>query len=71
MKVLIINGSPRAEGNTSIAIGEMEKIFIEEGIETETVQIGHKDIRGCIACHHCDAAGKCVFDDAVNEIAEK
>ena len=71
MKVLIINGSPRAEGNTSIAIGEMEKIFIEEGIETETVQIGHKDIRGCIACHHCDAAGKCVFDDVVNEIAEK
>ena len=71
MKVLIINGSPRAEGNTSIAIGEMEKIFIEEGIETETVQIGQQAIRGCIACHHCDAAGKCVFDDVVNEIAEK
>ncbi|MDE5781941.1 MAG: flavodoxin family protein [Lachnospiraceae bacterium] len=71
MKVLIINGSPRVEGNTSIAVREMEKIFIEEGIEVETLQIGNKDIRGCIACNNCAETGKCVFDDMVNEAAKK
>lgn len=71
MKVLIINGSPREGGNTALAVGEMEKIFAEEGIGTETVQIGRQEIRGCIACQHCRTAGKCVFDDAVNEIAGK
>lgn len=71
MKVLIINGSPRVEGNTSIAVREMEKIFIEEGIEVETIQIGNKDIRGCIACNTCAETGKCVFDDMVNEAAKK
>lgn len=71
MKVLIINGSPRVNGNTSIALAEMEKIFAQEGIETEVVQIGQKDIRGCIACGHCYEAGKCVFDDIVNEYAPK
>lgn len=71
MKVLIINGSPRVEGNTSIAVREMEKVFIEEGIEVETVQIGNKDIRGCIACNKCGETGKCVFDDAVNETAKQ
>ena len=71
MKVLMINGSPRVNGNTSIALAEMEKTFAEEGIETETVQIGAKNIRGCIACGHCYEAGKCVFDDAVNELAPK
>lgn len=71
MKVLIINGSPRVEGNTSIAVREMEKIFIEEGIEVETLQIGNKDIRGCIACNTCAETGKCVFDDMVNEAAKK
>lgn len=71
MKVLIINGSPRVEGNTSIAVREMEKIFIEEGIEVETLQIGNKDIRGCIACNKCAETGKCVFDDMVNEAAKK
>lgn len=50
MKVLVVNGSPRINGNTSIAIAEMEQIFKEEGIETETVQLGVMDIRGCIAC---------------------
>ena len=50
MKVLILNGSPRIGGNTSIAVEEMEKIFLAEGIEVETVQVGTKDIRGCIAC---------------------
>ena len=71
MKVLMINGSPRKNGNTTAALAEMEKVFLEEGIEVETVQIGHKDIRGCIACNGCRPSGKCVFDDGVNELAEK
>lgn len=71
MKVLMLNGSPRVNGNTSIALGEMEKIFNQQGIETEVVQIGNQNIRGCIACGGCAKAGKCVFDDAVNEIAPK
>ena len=52
-KVLIINGSPRVNGNTSIAVREMEKVFKENGVEVTIVQIGNKDIRGCIACGHC------------------
>ncbi len=71
MKVLIINGSPRVNGNTSIAIREVEKEFSVAGIEVETVQVGNMDIRGCIACGHCFKAGRCVFDDIVNELAEK
>ena len=71
MKVLIINGSPRAKGNTALALAEMEKIFAEEGVEFETVQVGGQDIRGCIACGGCAKAGKCVFDDEVNELAPK
>ena len=71
MKVLMINASPHPKGNTSIALREMEKVFTEEGVETETVRIGSQAIRGCIACNHCYEAGKCVFDDAVNETAPK
>ena len=71
MKVLMINGSPRANGNTSIALGEMEKVFAQEGVETEILSIGNKDIRGCIACGRCAETGKCVFDDIVNEAAPK
>lgn len=71
MKVLMINGSPHANGNTYIALHEMEKIFAEEGIETEIVTIGNKAIRGCIACRACAAKGKCVFEDVVNELAPK
>lgn len=71
MKVLIINGSPRKNGNTSIAVDEMVKVFGQEGIETEVVQVGNKDIRGCIACGFCFEKGKCVFDDIVNELALK
>ena len=71
MKVLMINGSPRVGGNTSIALQEMEKIFAQEGIETETIQIGNQAIRGCIACGTCAKQGKCVFDDAVNAVAPK
>ena len=71
MKVLMINGSPRADGNTATALKEMEKVFLEEGVEVETVHVGNKDIRGCIACGQCRQLGKCVFDDAVNEVAPK
>ena len=71
MKVLILNGSPRPQGNTAIALAEMEKIFEKEGIETELIHIGNKDIRGCIACGSCYAKGKCACDDIVNEIAPK
>ena len=71
MKVLMINGSPRKNGNTSIALGEMERIFQEEGIQVETVQLGAQDIRGCIACLSCKKKGRCVFDDLVNQTAPK
>ncbi len=71
MKVLIINGSPRANGNTALALKEMVKIFEKEGIETETVQVGNRDVRGCMACGGCAKTGKCVFDDVVNELAPK
>ena len=71
MKVLLLNGSPRANGNTSIALGEMVKIFAAEGVDAEVVHIGNKDIRGCIACGYCKKNGKCVFSDAVNELAPK
>lgn len=71
MKVLIINGSPRKDGNTSVALNEMTKVFEEQGIAAEVVQIGNKDVRGCIACNTCATKGKCVFDDVVNELAPK
>lgn len=71
MKVLIINGSPRVNGNTTIAIREMENVFRADGIDFETVQVGNKDIRGCIACNKCAETGKCVFNDIVNELAPK
>lgn len=71
MKVLMINGSPHKNGNTAIALQEMEKIFIKEGVETEIIHIGNQDIRGCIACYSCSQKGKCVFDDMVNETAPK
>ena len=71
MKVLILNGSPRSNGNTAAAINELVKVFDSEGVETETVHIGNKDIRGCIACRKCADTGKCVFDDEVNKIAAK
>lgn len=71
MKVLMINGSPHKEGNTYIALHEMEKIFYEAGVGTEIIHIGNMDIRGCIACGSCMENGKCVFDDIVNETAPK
>ncbi len=69
MKVLMINGSPHAKGNTSIALCEMQKVFAEEGIETEVLHVGNQAIRGCIACNSCMKNEKCVFDDAVNTAA--
>ena len=71
MKVLIINGSPRQNSNTSIALAQMEKVFLNNNIETETVQIGAKDIRGCVSCGYCYKNGKCAIDDIVNEVAPK
>ena len=71
MKVLMINGSPHKEGNTYIALHEMEKIFAEAQIETEILHIGNKDIRGCVACGVCHKKGACTFDDLVNETAPK
>lgn len=71
MKVLMINGSPHTRGNTYIALHEMEKIFRAEGIETEILHIGGKSIRGCVACRSCAKTGKCIFDDEVNETAQK
>lgn len=71
MKVLILNGSPHAKGTTYTALNEMIKIFDDEGIETELIQVGQLDIRGCLGCGYCRTHGKCVNDDIVNEIAEK
>ena len=69
MKVLILNGSPHAKGTTWAALHEMEKVFEENGIEVKLVQIGNKNIRGCVACGSCYKTGTCVFDDEVNEVA--
>ena len=71
MKVLILNGSPRPNGNTSIATREMMQVFEAEGIEAEEIRVGSLEVRGCIACGTCAEKGACVFDDIVNEIAPK
>ena len=71
LKVLMLNGSPRSNGNTAVALREMETVFRENGVEVETVVIGNRAIRGCVACGGCAKIGKCVFDDAVNELAPK
>ena len=67
----MLNGSPRSGGNTALALNEMAGVFEKNGLETEIIQIGNKAIRGCMACGTCGKTGKCVFDDPVNEIAEK
>ena len=71
MKVLILNGSPRKEGNTAIAIREMVSVFEQEGVEAEVIEVGSKVVRGCMACGACGKLGRCVLDDVVNEIAPK
>ena len=71
LKVLMLNGSPHANGNTAVALREMEAVFKENGVDVETVVLGNRDIRGCVACGSCAKTGKCVFDDGVNELAPK
>ena len=73
MKVLLINGSPRQSGNTALALAEMAKIFAENNIEAEILQVGNQAVRGCIACGRCrkEKLGKCAIDDIVNEAALK
>ena len=71
LKVLIINGSPRVGGNTSVALSEMETVFNEQGVETEIVQIGAEPVRGCASCGYCYEHDRCVFDDVVNTLAPK
>ena len=71
LKVLMFNGSPRSNGNTAVALREMETVFRKNGVEVETVVIGNRAIRGCVACGGCAKTGKCVFDDTVNELAPK
>ncbi len=71
MKALLINGSPRAHGCTYTALTELKNTLVSEGIETELMHVGNRDIRGCTACRKCHETGRCVFDDIVNEIAPK
>jgi len=71
MKVLLLNGSPNKNGCTFTALSEVAKALNEEGIETEIIQIGSNEVRGCTACMHCKKAGSCVYDDIVNEVIEK
>ena len=71
MKVLILNGSPRVDGNTTVAINELVEMFGKLNVETEIISVGNKEIRGCIACCKCSEIGRCVFDDLVNEFAPK
>lgn len=70
-KVLLLNGSPHSKGCTATALEEMISVFEKEGIETELIQVGSHDIRGCIGCGKCRENKKCVFDDLVNEVAVK
>lgn len=71
MNVLLLNGSPHKEGNVSVALHEMDRIFRQEGADTEIVHIGNHAIRGCVACYSCKENGACVFDDLVNQTAAK
>ena len=70
-KVILLNGSAHVSGCTATALNEMIKVFSEDGIETELIQVGAKDIRGCISCNRCSEEGRCIFDDLVNEVAPK
>ena len=71
IRVLLLNGSPRANGNTALALREMEKVLAQNGVQTETVLLGNQAIRGCTACGACTKLGRCVFNDVVNELAPK
>ena len=71
MKVLTFNGSPHLHGCTDRALRELENTLKKNDIEVERIEIGNKDLRGCIACNYCRTHGKCVFNDLVNETAPK
>ncbi len=71
MKVLLINGSPKREGNTFIALSEVKKTLEAEGLEAEIVHVGDKPLRGCMACGECEKLGRCIIHDLVNDIQEK
>lgn len=71
MKVLLINGSPKSNGNTAFALSQMAEVFTAQDIEAEIVHIGHLPIRGCVACTSCYKTGTCTIDDIVNECAAK
>ena len=71
MKVLLLNGSPNANGCTFTALSEVEKVLKNHGMETELFQIGKKPIAGCIACRKCKDGTPCIFDDGVNELAAR
>ncbi len=71
MKVLLVNGSPKSNGNTAFALKQMEEVFRQNGVETETIQVGSQLIRGCIGCGSCYKTHQCIFDDLVNETADK
>ncbi len=70
-KVILLNGSAHQHGCTATALDEMVKVFHEEGVETEIIQVGTKPVRGCISCGKCEELGRCVFDELVNEVAPK
>ncbi len=67
MKVLLINGSPRPNGNTRIALEEVAGALQNEGVETEILWIGNKPVQGCIACGRCKELGRCIFKDEIYE----
>lgn len=69
MKVLMINGSPHPNGCTARALKEVADTLTTQGVETQIITIGNKDIRGCIGCYYCQQHGRCVFNDTVNEVA--
>ena len=71
MKVLLLNGSPHKEGNTAFALKQMQEIFLQNGVETEVIEVGSCIIRGCTGCGSCYKTHRCVFDDLVNEVAAK
>ena len=70
MKVMMVNGSPHANGNTATALDEMKKIFEAAGVEVNLVHVGNKVVRGCVGCYRCQSTGKCIFNDVVNESAK-
>jgi len=69
MKILMVNGSPHSDGNTALALNEMKKVFDENGVEVNLIQVGNKVVRGCVACGSCHTKGQCIFKDIVNETA--